>query len=82
MPGGQKYPLPRYFKDKLNFDPNVLKEFAEQRKVENQIKYDKMEHHFQQYYKKSYAHKKFESKILKESKHNKNKEFRSKKQKL
>lgn len=34
MSGGQKYPLPRYLKDKLGFDDNMLKQFKLQRQYE------------------------------------------------
>lgn len=34
MPGGQKYPLPRYLRDKLGFDVDTIREFTEKRKKE------------------------------------------------
>ena len=42
MSGGQKYPLPRYLKDKLGFDKDMLEQFKQQRQYDRVVEEQEM----------------------------------------
>lgn len=82
MEGGVKYPLPRYFKDKLGFTKETLLKFSEQRKIENYKEECNQVDFYKKYFDKSYHSKKFEDYQFKKFQYERKKYVRSKNQKL
>ena len=81
MSGGQKYPLPRYLKDKFGFDKDMLNQFKEQRKIDRVVEEQELIEVYRQqgldYYQlkmSDYEFKKFRAE--------KARSYRAKKQKL